>query len=325
MRAIIPAAGIGTRLRPHTLTAPKVMIDVAGKPILAHIVDRLIEAGITECEIIVGYQKEVIINYFSSHYSIPIHFPVQEKMLGLGHAVSYGLEDRDEPALIILGDTIIESDFRQFIDSDLNLLGVVEVPDPQRFGIVETDDSMIITAMVEKPEYPSGNLAIAGIYRIRSQRQLLQAIHTLIEKNIRTRNEYQLTDALVLMMERGESFTAHKIMNWYDCGKKETLISTNQYLLGTANTIDGEIINSVLIPPVFVGKNACVTNSVIGPNVTVAAGAVLENCRIEHSIINDGCIVNNLVAAQTIIGSNSQVNGSIKSLNISDFSHIDLG
>jgi glucose-1-phosphate thymidylyltransferase len=325
MKAIIPAAGMGTRLRPHTLTAPKVMIDVAGKPILAHIVDALIAAGVDECDIIVGYQKEMIIDYFTKRYSIPMRFPTQKKMLGLGHAVLFGLEPIDEPALIILGDTIIESDFGAFLQSGENLLGVAEVTDPQRFGIVEIDENFRIIGMEEKPKIPKSNLAISGIYMIQSQKKLREAINELMQKDIRTRNEYQLTDALSLMMQQGEIFRAKTIDNWHDCGKKETLLTTNAYLLGESKIIQGEVKNSVLIPPVFVGQNATVENCVLGPNVTIAEYAKIKDSRLFHTIVDDYAQVENMVAANTIIGSNATVKGSVKSLNISDFSDVELG
>ena len=246
-------------------------------------------------------------------------------MLGLGHAVLFGLEPIDEPALIILGDTIIESDFGAFLQSTENLLGVAEVADPQRFGIVEIDDNYHIIGMEEKPQNPKSNLAISGIYMIQSQNKLREAITELMHKEIRTRNEFQLTDALRLMMEKGEIFRAKPIDNWHDCGKKETLLSTNAYLLGESKIIQGEVKNSILIAPVFVGQEALVENCVLGPNVTIAEHAKIKDSRLSHTIVDDYAYVENLVASQTIIGSNATVKGSVKTLNISDFSDVEMG
>ena len=298
------------------------MLNVAGKPILAHIVEDLIRAGFDEISIIVGYKKEVIIDYFDNNYPVKFSFPVQEEMLGLGHAVSYGLEPNSDPALILLGDTIFQTDFARYTDFADNTLAVVEVEDPQRFGIVETDASMKILSMIEKPENPPGNLAIAGLYYIKDQSLLMDAIDELVEKNIRTRGEYQLTDALMLMLNKGEKFVADKIAGWYDCGKKETLISTSAVLLGDKNTVLGRAENSMLIPPVFIGEGAIVRHSILGPNVTVSDSARVEHSMAEHCIFNNDSSVKYSHLKNSIIGTASEVIGKSTEINIGDHSEL---
>ncbi len=319
MKAVIPAAGMGKRLLPHTLALPKVMLNVAGKPILAHIVEDLIRVGFTEISIIVGYRKDVIIEYFQDRYPVKFNFPVQTEMLGLGHAVRYGLEDSRSPVLILLGDTIFRTDLARFRNLDVNTLGVAEVTDPRRFGIVSTDSEQHITDLVEKPENPPSNLAIAGLYYIREQGQLLRAIDRLIREDRRTRDEFQLTDALKIMIDSGDVFQAEHIDGWYDCGKKETLISTSGALLGDQNTILGRSEDCVLIPPVHIGKNASVKRCILGPNVTVSEDSIVEDSIAQSCIFNTGSQIFNSVLRDSIIGSGAVVQGKHSILNLSDF------
>ncbi len=320
MKAIIPAAGIGTRLRPHTLTRPKVMLTVAGKPIIGHIADTLMEAGIHQLSVIVGYKKERVMDYFSKISGLDCEFPEQKEMKGLGHAVLYGLEAVDEPVLIILGDTIINTDYKAFISRDTHTLGVVQVDDPRRFGIVETDKNGRILSMVEKPENPPGNLAIAGLYLIRNQGLLKESIEKLIRDNIKTRQEYQLTDALKIMMEQNEIFTASEIDSWLDCGKMETLLETNRQILEKKGNSAGNTINSVIIPPVFIAPDAEINDSVIGPYVSVSSKAVIHKSVIRDSIIYEEAVVRESLLSGAVIGQNASVKGVLKALNLGDYS-----
>lgn len=320
MKAIIPAAGIGTRLRPHTLTRPKVMLNVAGKPIIGHIADTLMEAGINHLSIIVGYKKERVIDYFSKIPGLTCDFPEQKEMLGLGHAVLYGLEASDEPVLIILGDTIINTDYKAFISRNTHTLGVVQVDDPKRFGIVETNEKGHVISMVEKPENPPGNLAIAGLYLIRNQRLLKEAIEKLVRDDKRTRGEYQLTDALKLMMEQGEIFTAAEIDSWLDCGKQETLLETNRLILEKKGTHAGNAENCTIIPPVFIAPDASVKNSVIGPYVSISSKADISGSVIRDSIIYEEAVLEHALLSGAIIGRKTSFKGRLKPVNLGDFS-----
>ncbi len=318
MKAIIPAAGIGERLKPHTLNRPKVMVPVAGKPILEHISTSLFDAGFDEISVIVGYKKESIISYFNEKYPGKFHFPIQEEMKGLGHAVLYGLDDVDEPALIILGDTIIDLDMSKLKDPKHNIIAVVEVEDPKRFGVVETDANGLITRMVEKPEHPVSNLAIAGAYYIQSQRKLKQAIEKLIKNDVKTKNEYQLTDALALMMKVGEPFKALPINEWYDCGTMETLLSTSAYLLSKGTVNKGECSNCTIIDPVYIAEGAVLSNSVIGPNAAFGMNTIIRDSKISNSIINDGAEIQKCLLSNSIIGYGAKVDTFVGELNIGD-------
>ena len=205
MRAVIPAAGIGKRLRPHTLNVPKVMMNLAGRRLIGHVLDAVESAGVDSVSIIVGYKGEQVEEYVNRFYShLRLDFPYQAERKGLGHAVLEGLEDKDEGVLILLGDTVFDVDFKEFVTNKNNAIAVVKVDDPRRFGVAEIKANHRISRLVEKPENPKSDLALAGMYYIQDQRILKAAIEKLIADDIKTRGEYQLTDALQLMIENDE-------------------------------------------------------------------------------------------------------------------------
>lgn len=323
MKAIIPVAGVGTRLRPHTYTLPKVLLNVAGKPILGHILDALQQHNIDEATIIVGYMGDLVEDYVRRNYTMNVTFIYQEERLGLGHSIWIAREQitDNEPLLIILGDTIFDVDLSLATNSRFSTLGVKSVDDPRRFGVVELEKGFI-SRLIEKPENPTTNLALVGLYFINNPKLLVESLQTLIDNNIRTRDEYQLTDALQMMIDKGEKFTTFPVEGWYDCGKPETLLSTNRYLLdgkSTYKTPEG----AVIIPPAFVAENAIVERSVIGPYTTVASGATVIDSVVRDSIISDGATVTASTLEQSIIGNNAIVKGKFSRLNVGDSSEID--
>lgn len=321
MKAIIPAAGIGKRLRPHTLLVPKVMINLAGKPIIGHIIDAISKAGVTRLEIIVGYKNDQVEQYVMRDYdSLEPRFPLQRERKGLGHAVLQGLDDSDEPALIILGDTIFDLDFKQFLNLDHTTLAVVPVEDPRRFGVAETSGD-VVTRLVEKPEEPKSNLALVGLYYIKDQGKLKRAIERTIAENITTKGEYQLTDALQLMIADGEEVHTKAISGWYDCGTKESLLSSHKFLLSSIQTRDA-LPHVIQHPPVYIHPDADVKNSIIGPNVTIAREAVVRNAVLTNVIVGRHATVENVVLKDSLIGDSAIVQESARVLNIGDFSEL---
>ncbi|MGH2575262.1 MAG: sugar nucleotidyltransferase, partial [Ignavibacteria bacterium] len=282
MKAIIPVAGIGTRLRPLTNTTPKVLINVAGKPMLSYLIDDLIESGkIDTIILIVGYLGDKIKDYISKTYSslpnMKFEFASQTEMLGLGHAVYQAKPFvGNEPVLMFLGDTIFEFSLDGVLSSKYSMIGIKKVEDITRYGIAEIENGFI-KRMIEKPSGPEitrSKSAIAGVYYLRDASKLFSSIEYVINKNIRTKNEYQLTDALQNMVDEGEKFATFKIDNWFDCGKPETLLDTNRYILErdySSSKFNSE--DSKLIPPVFIGNDCTVEYSEIGPYTTVASGA----------------------------------------------------
>jgi glucose-1-phosphate thymidylyltransferase len=323
MRAIVPVAGVGSRLRPHTYTVPKVLLNVAGKPIIGHIMDKIIAHGVDEATIVIGYLGEKIREYILKNYSIKVDFVEQEERLGLGHAIflSRHTISRD-PILIILGDTIFDADLTAMVASKYSVLGVHSVDDARRFGVAETTDGFI-TKLVEKPEHPKSNLAVVGLYYITQPQLLIESLKELIKSNVRTKGEFQLTDALQAMIDRGEKMKTFDIPGWYDCGKSETLLSTNKILLANMpapKSSPGVVIQS----PVFISPKATVRNAVIGPHATIAEGAVVENSIIRNSIISEDAKVSDALLEDSIVGSNAIVKGSYKRINIGDSSELEF-
>lgn len=323
--AIIPVAGVGTRLRPHTHTLPKVLLHVAGKPIIAHILDDLPQLGIQEAVLIVGYMGDLVREYVARNYpNLRAHFVEQPERLGLGHAVSLAAPYvNDRPVLIILGDTIFEADLHTVIGGPKNSIGVKAVDDPRRFGIVELDRNGRVTLLVEKPERPASNLAITGIYYFISSGPLFRALEEIQRKNIRTKGEFQLTDAMELMVQQGVELTTFPVEGWYDCGKTETLLETNRVLLdkkvGT-RAIDGSVIH----PPVSIAATATVANCILGPHVSIAAGAKLRNAVVKDSIINENATVEDMLIEGSVVGENAIVRGAFKRLNVGDSSELQI-
>ena len=200
MKAIIPVAGHGTRLEPHTLTLQKCLLPVAGKPVLEHILDRITDAGVTDISLIIGHLGYQVKQFCTTYENANFTFVEQTERLGLGHAVYQGLRHSDEPVLIVLGDSILELDYKKLLSSKYSTIGVAKVYDHHRFGIVELDGDQIIS-VVEKPKNPPSNLALIGIYYISSQKELAEGLEYIIKNDLRTKNEYQLTDAYGVMLE----------------------------------------------------------------------------------------------------------------------------
>lgn len=322
MRVIIPAAGVGTRLRPHTHTIPKALLHVAGKPILAYILDSISKYSPEETVIVTGFLGDKIQEYVSQHFPFKTRYVEQKKLLGLGHAVWKALEEgSDGPTLIILGDTIVETDMDGFLNAGNNVLGLMTVTDPQRFGIAEVENG-IVKNLVEKPAQPKSNLAIIGLYYVKDGISLKRHLDMLMVDEQKTRGEYQLTDALQSMINEGVQFKAYSVDGWYDCGKKETLIATNRYLLGKLNQTT-KIEGSVIVPPVFVSPSAVVESSIVGPFVSVADGAVVKNSIIKNSIIGYKAEVENALLNDSLIGYNAKVTGDFRALNVGDSSEIE--
>lgn len=331
MKAVIPVAGVGTRLRPHTYTQPKPLIPVAGKPIIASIIDQLVnDLDIKEFILVIGYLGDKIKHYIETRYpDLDIQFVHQEVRQGLGHAIYKGIdafEDAEE-LLIVLGDTIVEGNLKPLLQQPNSCLGVKKVDDPRDFGVVELGDKGIISRVVEKPRIPKSNMALVGLYKISEVPQLIEALQYIVDNNIQTIDEYQLSDALMRMVEQGVSFTTFEVDNWYDCGKKDILLDTNAMLLkrqGNATEDHPSYENSIIVPPVSIGKDCKIRNSIIGPNVCIG-----DNCELDHAIVSNSIIgsyahIAEAVLQKSIIGSDASIKGLSLSLNIGDNTEIDF-
>ncbi len=322
MKVIIPAAGIGTRLRPHTYTVPKALLHVAGKPILAHIIDRLIGLDdIDEYLIVTGFFGGKVKSYVREHYDLNVRFVEQEELKGLGYAVYLACTHIDDgPVLVLLGDTILETDFDHFVQPGKDIIGVQEVDDPRRFGVVEAAGGKIVK-IVEKPAEPKSSLAVVGIYGFDDVVPLKTALAEVVANETRTRGEIQITDALQLMIDRGAIMEPHTVGGWFDCGKLETLLETNRHLLAGFDTINGSE-DSVIIPPAYISPTAEINRSVIGPYVSVGDGARVIESIVRDSIIGEKAKVRNCLLEKSMIGNRATVTGKLDHLNVGDLSEI---
>ncbi|UCG92063.1 MAG: NTP transferase domain-containing protein [candidate division WOR-3 bacterium] len=321
MNIIIPVAGEGTRLRPHTHIIPKSLLYVAGKPILAHILDGFQELNISQIVIVLGAMGEAIID-FCEKYPYDFKFVLQEERLGLGHAIYTGARGLTGATMVLLGDTIIDYNFKTFCRGTTNVLAVKEVADPKRFGIVEVDKNNV-TNLVEKPRVPKSNLAIIGLYYFQQIAKVYNAVDYLMKKGIKTRGEYQLTDALKYLLKKGEKFRAVKVDKWYDCGTAAALIKTNHHLLQKTHHFKKRK-NTIVVPPVYIDDSADIIGSIIGPNVSIGEDVIIKNSIIKDSIVNRNAKVENALLSESIIGEKAVVKGGFKKLSVSDSSVIEF-
>jgi glucose-1-phosphate thymidylyltransferase len=328
IKAIIPVAGVGSRLRPHTHTTPKALIYVAGRPILAHILDDLERLGITDVVLVVGHMREAIQEYVDTHYArFKRAYVEQPERLGLGHAVRLTKDlVRGHPAFIVLGDTIFRADFSEILEGEDSRVGVKAVEDPRRFGIVEVKDG-VATRFVEKPDQPTSNLAIVGVYYMRDSALLFDALDDLVARDVRTKGEYQLTDALEWMIERGHRIRPFTVDAWYDCGKTETLLETNRDLLelAGARSVPPPREGVVFVPPVAIDPSAVIERAIVGPHVSIASRAVVRDSIVLNSIVNGDAVVEHILLEGSVIGDNAHVRGNYRHLNVGDSSEVRMG
>lgn len=324
MKVIIPLAGFGTRLRPHTFTKPKPLVNVAGKPVLGHILDKLVDLDVEEIVFVTGYLGEQIEAYVSANYRFPARYVEQKELKGQAHALYLTRDHVEGPVLIIFVDTIFETDLTQLaaVDAD-GVLYVKRVEDPRRFGVAVLENGYV-TRLIEKPSTFEHNLAVIGVYYIRDSRWLMRAIDELIRRDIKTQGEYFLADALQLMIDQGARMVASELEVWEDCGKPETVLHTNRYLLDKGH---GQVVptqNSIIIPPVYIAESATVVNSIIGPYVTIASEGVIKNSIVRDSIIDERAHIEGAMLSGSLIGRDAKVSGSFERLNVGDSSQVDF-
>ena len=298
MKVILPVAGKGERMRPYTNNLPKCLLPVGGKTIIDWIVADTLPLKAAETIFITGYKADVMEKFLTERPEWgKTRTVLQSDPQGLGQAVNLALPyvEDDEPLLIILGDTLFQADIQSLASANENVLYTYKVKDPSRFGVAVTDNKGNIQRLVEKPQEFISDEAIVGIYYIKDTKALKDSLQHLLDNDIRTRGEFQLTDALQMMIEKGCKFRTAPVQEWLDCGLPETLIQTNTWLLqnkhGLNNisraTVDqrAAIQNTKLIPPCVIGNNVTIENCTIGPNVTIG-----NNCHLQNSIVSN-CII----------------------------------
>lgn len=329
MQAIIPVAGTGTRLRPLTYTQPKVLISVAGKPILSYIIEGLIANKVEHFVFVVGYLGEKIKEFVAKNYpNLNVSFVTQENQWGLGHAIWCAKEaiDLQKELIIQLGDTILDIDNEKLAQAKRSTLCIKKVYDPRMFGVAELNADGTIRNLIEKPSIPKSNMALVGYYFIKETAELFDALEYNITHNHRTNNEFYLTDALQRMIQQGIVFDSLKIEHWFDVGKKDILLETNAILLRKNHIQQQPEIyeNTILIPPYYIGKSVKIKNSIIGPYTTIADNATISYSLIRNSIVGNFTKLENVVLENSLIGSDSAIKGVSQCLNIGDNTEIDL-
>jgi glucose-1-phosphate thymidylyltransferase len=330
MIAVIPVAGAGKNLRPLTYTQPKPLIPVAGKPIISFIIDDLKRAGVTEFVFIIGYLGEKIKNYIQDQYpEIKSTFIKQENRLGSGHAILLAKEqiDLSQELVIFFGDTILNFDLQKVLNDPYNYIGVKKVSDPRSFGVVTVGQDGYVTSLVEKPNIPLSNLALVGFYKIKDTEALFECLKSNVDSDLRSEGEFQLTDALMGMVNKGAKIKTEIVDNWFDCGRKEILLETNALMLEKENFQTPEVKNlnnSIIIPPVNIGEGCEINDSIIGPYVTIGNNSKLSSAIIKNSILGNFVHINEAVLFNSVIGNDTSITGLRQSLNIGDNTEIDF-
>jgi len=327
MKVIIPLAGFGTRMRPHTYTKPKPLINVAGKPVLGHILDKLKGLDIDEIVFIVGYLGDQVRAFVGENYNFKAHYVEQKELLGQAHAIYLAKELVTGPTIILFVDTMFDAnlDVLKKEKSD-GVIYVKEVEDPRRFGVTLVDKKGHITRLIEKPDSMADNLAVIGLYYVKDAQRLMAAIKTLMDKNIQTKGEFYLADALQLMIDDGAVLRPEPVSVWLDCGKPETVLETNRYLLkhNMDNSDEVASIASIIVPPVHIHPTVKIKNSIIGPYVTIAANCEVDDSIIRDSIVDEESYIKDAMLRESLVGRKVDLIGRYRRLNLGDSAYVDF-
>jgi glucose-1-phosphate thymidylyltransferase len=334
MKVIVPMAGRGSRLRPHTLTVPKPLVPVGGKPIVHRLVEDIAAVcaeKIEEIAFVVGdfgaeVENELLAVAEKLGAKGSIHY--QKQPLGTAHAVLCAAEKLSGPVVVAFADTLFRANFK-INHEDEGILWVKQIDDPSAFGVIKMNEKGEIIDFVEKPKEFVSDLAMIGIYYFKHGEKLRKELEYLIDNNIIKSGEYQLPDALRRLTEAGYVFKPGEVNEWLDCGNKEVTVHTNQRVLEFDWEAQKQLVhesveieNSVIIPPCFVGKNVKISNSIIGPHVSLGAGTEVVNSNISNSIVQQDTSLKNVVMADSMIGSKVAYHGQALDLSLGDFTTI---
>ncbi|MGM0649681.1 MAG: sugar nucleotidyltransferase [Bacteroidota bacterium] len=333
MKIIVPMAGMGKRMRPHTLDVPKPLIPVAGKPIVQHLMENIagvVGEGIEEIAFVTGDFGEEVENQLkeiAGRLNAKSKIYYQKEALGTAHAIHCAADSMHGKIIVAFADTLFKADFT-LDDTHDATIWVQKVNNPSAFGVVKLNDAGQITDFIEKPENFVSDLAIIGIYYFKEGRKLKEAIQYLLDNNITGNGEYQITDALEYMKKQGVNFYPGEVIEWMDCGNKNATVHTNQrmlhYLKHEQLISDKiELTDSVIIPPCYIGKNAKIHYAVVGPYVSVGDNTQITNSRVDNSIIQENVLIENKVLTNSLIGHHAIVKNSADDLNIGNFTKIN--
>ena len=322
MKVIIPVAGFGSRMRPHTNTRPKPLLSVAGKTAVAFILEELEKLDVSEVIFITGHLKEKFEDYARENFKFNMRFIEQTSINGTAGAVLLAEEFITEPVMIIFVDTVFDADLsliKHLGENEAGIIWVKEVEDYKRFGVCVLENGYL-KKIVEKPSEPISKLANIGLYYMKDYKLMLEGIHHVFNTNKMMKGEYFLTDAFEYMVEHGAKIICPPVAGWYDIGKPETTLESNRLLLVRHNTPDVTFENSTIIHPVNIAQGVKIENSVIGPFATIEAGCEIKGSIIRNSIICKKSKIEDVLLDSSIIGENAEVKGSFKRLNLGDHS-----
>jgi glucose-1-phosphate thymidylyltransferase len=328
MKIVIPMAGYGTRLRPHTWSKPKPMVSVAGKPVLGHVLetfDRL--PAIDEVIFIVGYLGEQVASYVTHTYPhLNSHYIEQRDLLGQSHAIWLARERLRGPMLMVFVDTLIETDLSGLASEEAEAVAWVKaVPDPRRFGVAEVGSDGWVRRLVEKPSDIANNLAVVGFYYFQDSARLIAAIEQQMQRQVQIGGEFYLADAVNVLLDEGIKMRVEPVEVWQDCGKPESLLETNRYLLDHKRDNSAEAAGRkgiVVVPPVYIDPSADLEASVVGPHVSIGPDCVIRRSLIRDSIVDAGSNIIDTALSASLIGRDARVVGRDRSLNVGDSSEI---
>ncbi|HAJ06418.1 MAG TPA: nucleotidyltransferase [Chloroflexi bacterium] len=322
MKLIIPLAGFGSRLRPHTYSRPKALLNTAGQPVLGHVLNMFKDLDIEEFIFIIGYMGDQIQSYITSTYpNIKAQFVEQKHLNGQSPAILLAKNFINGPVLIGFADTLVKTDLTQLQDANQDAITwVKEVKDPRRFGVAITDKTGNVTQIIEKPSTMEHKLAIVGFYFLRDGQSLMDAIETQVNNNIETKGEYYLADAIQILLKNGLKMTTYEVDVWLDCGKPDSLLLTNKYLLNNGHDTSHMFRSNeyTIVPPVNIHPSATITNSVVGPYATIGANCKINSSIIKNTIIEENSTIENSLISQSLIGQHTIVKNQAKSLIIGD-------
>jgi glucose-1-phosphate thymidylyltransferase len=332
IKIVIPMAGYGTRLRPHTWSRPKQLVSLAGTSVLSHILDMfktLPDPENVEFVFIVGYLGGKIKEYMDEHHpKYKVNYILQDEMLGQSHAIHLAKEFLKGPMLMVFADTLIETNLSFLANADADVIAWVKpVPDPRRFGVTEIGEDGFVKRLIEKPKEMYNNLAVVGFYYFKESANLIAAIEEQMTQGLRLKGEYFLADAVNIMLKHGIKMTTHRVDVWLDAGTADAVLETNRYLLSNGHDNSSEVnrrTDVTVIPPVYVHPSADVRTSVVGPYASIGANCVVNNCVIRDSILEDEARVDDIVLDRSLIGQNACVQGHPRSFNVGDNSEISL-
>lgn len=332
MRIIIPMAGMGKRMRPHTLTVPKPLVPIAGKPIVQRLVEDIAKVcggQIEEIAFIIGnFGKEVENKLVEIAKSVgakgTIHY--QQEALGTAHAIYCAKDALKGNVVVAFADTLFKADFKLDTSKD-GIIWVQKVEDPRPFGVVKLNSNGEITDFVEKPETFVSDLAIIGIYYFKDGEYLKKEIEYLLDNNIKDKGEYQITNALDNMQKKGTKFVPGKVTEWLDCGNKDSTVATNERYLEYIKDQDlvsksAKLTNSVVIPPVYIGDNVEISNSIVGPHVSLGNGTKVSDSIVKKSIVQEKAVIKNANISNSMLGNNATFEGRSSDLSVGDFNVI---